>query len=282
MKTINHFLFSTKTIVFCAALLFAQSCDDEKETPVSEQEEVAIADDSNSAENTMDEDVQAFEEAIAESSSDGGRVSTGCAVVIRNAEAKTITLDFGTGCVGPYGRERSGKVIITYGGEFDDHLANRVITFEDYFVNNKEITGKIELRDVNLNEEGNITFTRKMIGYTVHFPDGNTFELNGSTTVEWLEGAGDDDRTNDVLRITGSHVGESTRGRKVEFTIIEPVIASFACRAEGKFLRVEGKTEIKISSAGGARVRTVNYGDGTCDDTIVITVNNKVLTITIS
>jgi hypothetical protein len=280
MKTINV-LDSLKMLVLCSALCFVQACDDEKETPMTEEEEVEIAQESNDAENTMDEDVQDFEGMVAESESDGGRIAEACVVVTRDSEAKTITLDFGDGCVGPHGRERSGKVIITYGGEFGDNLANRVITFEDYFVNDKQITGRIELRDFNLNAEGHLTLTRKLVDYTVHFPDGHEFKLNGSRTVEWIDGQGDDDRSNDVLSITGSYTGESTRGRKVEFTIIEPVIASFPCRAEGKFLRVDGKTELKISSASRLRVRTVDYGDGDCDGTIVITINNKILTITL-
>ena len=269
-------------IALCAALLFVQSCDDEKESPVTEQEEVEIADESSSAENTLEEDMEAFDEAITQSESGSGRVEETCVVVTRDSEAKTITLDFGDGCVGPYGRERSGKVIITYGGEFGDHLANRVITFDDYFVNNKEITGKIELRDFNLNGEGNVTNTRRLIGYTVHFPDGNTFQLNGYTTVEWIEGGDDEVRSNDVLKITGSYTGESSRGRNISFTITEPVIASFPCRKEGNILRVQGKTELRINGANRVRVRTVDYGDGTCDNTIVITINSKVLNVTIS
>lgn len=268
-------------LVLCAVLFFAQACDDEKESSMTEEEEVEIAEESNAAENTMEEDLQDFEGMIAESGSDDGRVAEACVVVTRNAEAKTITLDFGDGCVGPHGRERSGKVIVTYGGEFDDNLANRVITFDDYFVNNREITGRIELRDFNLNEQGNLTLTRKLVAYAVHFPEGHEFEINGSTTIEWIGGQGDDDHSNDVLSMTGAYTGESTRGRKVNFTIVEPVIASFPCRAEGNFLRVDGKTELKISNASRVRVRTVDYGDGDCDGIIVITINNKQLTITL-
>src|SRR5688572_24366598 len=135
MKTINV-LNSVKMFALCAVLFFAQACDDEKETPMTEEEEVEIAEESNAAKNTMEEDVQDFDGMISESESDGGRVSEACVVVTRDSDAKTITLDFGEGCVGPHGRERSGKVIITYGGEFGDNLANRVVTFEDYFVNN--------------------------------------------------------------------------------------------------------------------------------------------------
>jgi hypothetical protein len=201
--------------------------------------------------------------------------------VIKNEEAKTITLDFGEGCVGPYGRERSGKVIITYSGTFGDNLANRVITFEDYFVNDKQITGKLELRDFNVSANSNLTLTRKAIDYAVHFPNGNTFTLNGSTTIEWLEGEGDFDRSNNVLMITGSYTGVSSRGRNVSFEITEPVIVSFPCGEEGKFLRVDGKTELRVSNAVGARVRTVDYGDGDCDETIVVTINDRIFTITL-
>jgi hypothetical protein len=280
MKTAKHFSAVIKTLAFLSLVIIAFSCKDE-ESDITEQEEVEIANSSSSAESISDEELQAMEAELV-LNPEGGRIAgTGCATVTWNESAKTVTLDFGDGCVGIYGRERSGKIIITYGGEFGDHLANRVITFDNYFVNNKQITGSIEMRDFNLDENGDLTATRNRIDLTIHFPDGNKFTSNGSTTVTWVEGGGDDDRTNDVLSITGSYTGVSTRGRTVTHTIIEPVIVSFACYADGGFARIGGKTELKITGAR-ERVRIVDFGDGTCDDTITVSVNGRVYTIILS
>jgi hypothetical protein len=281
MKTTKSFSKILKTVAFLmvAGILF--SCQDDGEEAVTEEEEIQIANESSSSESVTDEELQAIEEELI-LNPEGGRIAgSGCATVTWNSEAKTVTLDFGDGCVGVYGRERSGKIIITYGGEFGDHLANRVITFDNYFVNNKQITGSIELRDFNHNDDGDLTATRKRIDLTVHYPDGNTFTSNGSITVTWTEGGADQDLSNDVLTITGAYTGVSSRGRVVTHTIIDPVIVSYACYANGGFARIGGKTELRITGAR-ERVRVVDYGDGTCDDTVVVTINGKVYTIIIS
>lgn len=278
MKTRNRFSAILRILSFLLVSAVAFSCKDDDETSVSEQEEVEIANASSSSESVSDEELQAVEVELS-LNPEGGRVAgSGCATVTWNQEAKTVTLDFGDGCVGVYGRERSGKIIITYGGEFGDHLANRVITFDNYFVNNKQITGSIELRDFNTDANGDLTATRKRIDLAVHFPDGNTFTSNGSTTVTWIEGSGDNDRTNDVYSVTGSYTGVSTRGRTVSHTILEPIIVSFACYADGGFARIGGKAELRISGAR-ERVRTIDFGDGTCDDTITVTINGRIYTI---
>ncbi len=268
--------------LFVLALLFTfYSCrEEENMEPVSEQEEVAIADESTSHDALVDVEMQIFEEFVAED--EGGRIAATCVTVTRDADAKTITLDFGDGCVGPYGRERSGKVIITYGGEFGDHLANRVITFHNYFVNNKQITGTIELRDLNLDANGNLTLTRRHVNLKVLFSDGNHFTSNGSITITWIAGYGDADPSNNVFQITGSQEGISTRGRRVTRTITEPVIVDFSCIASGGIGTVDGKIEVHIQGVARERSRVIDYGDGTCDGTITVTVNGKMITITIS
>lgn len=260
------------------AILFIASCRDEEADTLSDQEEQAIAEYSTLADNSIDEELLVIED-IELATSPNGRSNESCVVVTRDTAAKTVTLDFGTGCVGRFGRERSGKVIINYGGTFGDQLANRVITFEDYFVDNKEIQGQIELRNFNRNGEGQLTAERKVTGYTVIFPDGNTFELNGTVTRTLISGGEDGVRGNEVIEITGSWEGTSTRNRTITRTITEPIISDFSCRTSGGFLRVAGQEEMTIANTAVTRTRVINYGDGTCDNEFSITVNGRTFTI---
>lgn len=278
MKRTNHFL---TLILFSFALLlsFLISCEDHRdENALTAMEEVEIESNATSAEMVVDEELQDIDEALIISDPEGGRSAVECAEVTRDAIAKIITIDFGDGCIGPGGNVRSGKIRITYGANFDDGLANRVITFENYYVNNKKITGSIELRDFNLNDAGQLNATRRLNQFTVHFPEGKTFTLTGTTTLTWIEGQGDDDRGNDVIRITGSYAGVNYQGRDISYSILEPVIADFSCRASGGFLRTAGVKEMKI----GQRTRIVSYGDGSCDQLITITINGKVYNIVLS
>jgi hypothetical protein len=261
---------------------FQQCSDDDQGNDLTEQDEVSVTKDSNDADNAVEEDVQYFYTVDAAAhGNNGGRVQGQCVVVTNDTAAKTVTLDFGDGCVGPHGRVRSGKVIITYGGTFGDSLANRVITFSNYVVSNKKISGTIELRDFNLNAEGHLTSTRKMINVKIEYPNGQTTTLNGVTTREWIEGQGDGNIENDVIKLTGYFEGTSTSGRSFKHNIVQPIISSFSCRSQGGFLRVSGVTEETISNGRRTRIRTVNYGDGTCDNIINVTINSKAISITL-
>jgi hypothetical protein len=62
--------------------------------------------------------------------------------------------------------------------------------------------------------------------------------------------------------------------------ITEPIIAQFSCRAEGGFLRVSGVKEMTKSAGDRSRTRVINYGDGTCDNEITVTINDRTFTIT--
>jgi hypothetical protein len=270
--------FSAATFILGSALLF--SCEKENVQPLTEQEGIQIAESSSSLESATLEEIQSIEQTIIENP-EGGRTAAGCATVTRDVANKTITIDFGSGCVGPFGRERKGVIIVHYGGAFNDHRANRVITFENYFVNNKSVSGTIELRDVNL-LNGHLTYTRKHRDLKVTFPAGHSVTSNGTTTVTWLEGEGDNDVTNDVYTITGAYTGITSRGVTITRTITEALVVNIKCLSEGGFSIVAGKIEVKVTNRKREQVRIIEYGNGTCDQTITLSVNGVVRDITIS
>jgi hypothetical protein len=269
MKT--NFLKSFYMLVLAA--LFLTSCDREQGLRQgSEQEEEQVLESASVGEDASDDALEIAAQAEIEASEPGGRLSTEmCAVITHDEENKKVIIDFGDGCVGPYGRERKGKIIITYSSVIGDSIANRIITFEDYFVNNRGITGTIELRDVSINESGNLQSVKKLVDLTISFPNGEQVVFNGMRTRERIAGAGDNDHTNNVYRITGSINGESTTGRSFTHEIVEPIIADWSCAAQGNFARIAGVVEMTKLGGYVSRKRTVNYGDGECDNKIVIT-----------
>jgi len=197
-----------------------------------------------------------------------------CAEITWEEETQTLTIDFGEGCVGPRGRIRSGKIVITYNSELGDQLAELTITFEDYFVNKKGIDGTIELRDVYLNDDGFLVYTNRITDLTIYFPKGDSIVYNGVRTREHL----DADRQR--IKLTGWLSGVSSKGRSFEEEITKPVIIDWSCRDAGFLARVEGTIEITRISGYGERTRTIDYGDGTCDNTITITIDNKTYEVT--
>jgi len=274
LKPIFAFLFVT---------LFLASCDrDDSFNQGTEQEEEQIIESASISEEASDDILEIAAQAEIELVASGGRTSSEmCATVTHDKENKKVTIDFGDGCVGPYGRERKGKIIVTYSSEIGDNISNRIITFENYFVNNKGVTGTIELRDVSINDSGNLQSVKKLVELTISFPNGESIVFNGSRTREWIGGADDEDPSNNVYRITGSVEGKSTTGRSFIHEIVEPIIADWSCAAQGNFARISGIVEMTRLGGYSNRKRTVDYGDGECDNKIVVTTFRRTYTVTI-
>lgn len=268
---------------FLLAIILLSSCDrDESFNQGSEQEEEQTVESASVSEDASDDALEIASQAEAQLVASGGRTGSElCATITHDKQNKTVIIDFGDGCVGPYGRERKGKIIVTYSSIVGDNIANRIITFDGYYVNNKGITGTIELRDVSVNASGYLQSVKKLIDLTITFPNGESMVYNGSRTREWISGEGDDDPWNNIYRITGSVEGKSTNGRSFTHEIVEPVIADWSCAAQGNFARIAGVVEMTRLGGYTSRKRTVDYGDGECDNIIVVTTFRRTYTVSV-
>lgn len=277
MKTLS-FKLSLLALLFSAAVFTSCNRDDDNGSDAEEDETIQNA---SIGEDATDDAIEIGYQTEVNLKNSGGRTAASCPAVSIDKVAKKITIDFGDGCTGPYGRTRKGKIIIAYSGEIGDSLANRIITFEGYSVNNKGITGTIELRDQSINNAGYLQSTKRVTDLTVTWPSGKTIVYNGSRTREWMSGRGDGDPSNNIYRITGSMTGLSSTGRSFTHEITTPIISDWSCAADGGFARVSGIVEMTRLNGYVSRKRTVDYGDGTCDNVITITTVRKQYTVTV-
>jgi len=270
-------------VVALSVTLIFSSCDRQNELGQgTDQEEEQTMESASIGEEASDDILEvAYSTEVDLKSSENGRRASTCGTVTNDKENKIITIDFGDGCVGPHGRERSGKIFIKYSGEIGDSTTNRIITFENFFVNNKGVTGTIELKDISLNDNGYLQSVKRLIDLKITFPNGQFIIFNGSRTREWLEGRGDGDASNNVFRITGSLEGRSSTGRSFTHEITTPIIADWSCAAEGNFARVSGVVEMTKLGGYVKRKRIVDYGDGTCDNIITIKTIRRTYTVTV-
>ncbi|MEJ1236577.1 hypothetical protein WBG78_00525 [Chryseolinea sp. T2] len=273
-----------KSILTVAVVSFAMvACErDERFSQGSDEEEEQAVESASVSDDASDDVLEVVGQVETQMAASGGRTYASCATVTKDKENKIITIDFGDGCVGPYGRERSGKIFVAYSGIVGDSLSNRIITFENFFVNHKGVTGTVELRDIEINDAGNLQSTKKLVDLKITFPNGEYVVYNGSRTRELISGYADNDPSNNVYRITGSISGQSTTGRSFTQEITTPIIANWACAAEGNFARVSGVVEMTKLNGYVARKRIVNYGEGECDNVITITTFRRTFEVTVA
>ena len=195
---------------------------------------------------------------------------TGCALVTRDTVLHTLTIDFGTGCTGHDGRLRSGKVIVTYsGGGYFNPGASWVITFDNYYVNGRHIEGTRTVTNNGFNSGGNMNWTINAVNMKVTRPDGTWRTWDSQRNREMIQGYGDSLYINDVYRVNGTATSTNNNGDVFNANITN-LIRDNSC-----YWITSGT--IAITPPNGI-VRTIDFGNGGCDDLATVTKNGNTVT----
>lgn len=195
---------------------------------------------------------------------------TGCALVTRDTVNHTLTIDFGSGCTGHDGRLRSGKVIVTYsGGGYFTPGASWVITFDNYFVNGRHVEGTRSVTNNGFNTSGNMNWSINAVNMKVTRPDGSWRTWNSQRTREMIQGYGDSLYVNDIYKVNGTANSTNNSG-DVFSAVISDLIRDNSC-----YWITSGT--IAITPASGI-VRTIDFGNGSCDDLATVTKNGNTVT----
>ncbi|MBS1737182.1 MAG: hypothetical protein JSS98_11350 [Bacteroidetes bacterium] len=187
---------------------------------------------------------------------------------------KTVTLDFGSGCLGKDGKLRKGKIVSIFTGPMLIPGSKASVTFVDYSVDSFAIAGTMTIQNTSLSNkqawrseiiDGKITntqsgFWRKYAGVK------ERVQIEGNGTPLYP--------LDDVFQITGNANGSNSNGNVWSSTIINPVIKKFTC-----FWRSKGT--VQINRNNNTAVAILDYGDGTCDNKATLTINGVTHIITL-
>lgn len=279
----------TRFIALFAAFAFVivlNSCQKESSqvnaaTTVTEEDAATYSDESTQAEASFDdvEDVSmtaAEEEATTVTGRglptfDELRLRIGsCATITVSPNdstyPKTVTIDFGSGCVCADGKFRSGAVILFLTAPIRQPGAVLTITLRDFYLNRKHIEGSKTIS--NLSENGNVKFTVEVVGGKVTFPNGRGYTYNALKYVKQIAGGQTRIVRDDVYSIETRSKTEFNNGITVNLNTESPLIKKVSCPWIS-----DGVLKIKING----RELFLNYGapsNGDCDDKALLTWNN--------
>jgi hypothetical protein len=182
----------------------------------------------------------------------------------------TVWLNWGSGCTDVDGVYRSGLLKTTFSKSFDSVGCVMTITPSNYQVGNVIYSGTIRI-------------TRLAGGNT---PSFHTEVLNGhcqspswgidfitDKTITYQQGYNTpNDPTDDVISISGTSSGKNREGRTFTVSVTTPLIKKASC----KWIQ-QGVVNI---TPDGLKTRTVDFGNGNCDNTGTFTVNGNTFTFT--
>lgn len=188
--------------------------------------------------------------------------------------AWTITIDYGDGYTNKYGWVKKGKINIAVTGFYRTKGSKRVMTFDNYYVNNHKVDGIHEVENLGFDSTAMaFNFKVTVSNGKLTLSDGSEITWNSQRNRAWTKGY--DTPINildDEYSITGEAHGINSEGKAYTKTIKNALIIRPICQ----FIQ-QGMVDIEIEDEHMAYV-DYSYGyvnDDTCDKQAqVITKNN--------
>ena len=267
-------------VVATIGMLFT-SCrkkEDEKDTDTSSASDNALAEGTyNDVNNIADEAATgSLSSYLTPTVSDEKSIMSTCAIITNDTTVspRLLTIDFGaTNCMCSDGRNRRGKINVSYYGQYKDSASSHTITFTNYYVNDNQILGTKTVTNNGHNSSGNLTFSIVVNGQIIKAGGGGTITWNSTRTREWIQGELTPTWGDDIYLITGSANGTNASGVSFNVTITSALRKEIGCRHI-----VSGQLTITPS---GKPTRYVDFGSGACDNQATVTINGNVYNITL-
>ena len=179
----------------------------------------------------------------------------------------TVTVDFGLACTGASGHVKSGKMIITTSAPWYTEGAEREVTFDNYFVDSVEVTGKVTM--VNEGKNSGAPTTAIESDLTLAWNDGKSVNrVTDHTRV--FRGGWETPlvKTDDLIELSGTTTTTSSDGNTYVTEIKEPLLINGSCDD----YVVLGVMSVTINEQSPV---TINFGDGGCDSEATVSRNGE-------
>ncbi len=192
----------------------------------------------------------------------------------------TITFDFGSGCYGPDGHVRKGKIITIYTDRLLHTGAKATLQFEDFYIDSLHIENSTSYTITNTGAPDRLQFTID-IHAKLSKSNGNYTEWYSHKVITRTDGSTTTSPLDDIMQIEGNASGKVKRNDLAvawKAAINEPLIKKFTCRWISK-------GTVKISrenlSANSQWIGSLNYGYGDCDKFATLIINGVTIQITL-
>lgn len=184
-----------------------------------------------------------------------------------------IEINYGTGCTGLFDVVRSGKILITLSGPRGTTGSERVLTFDNYYVNGAKVEGTFTIENLGPNNNQNAVFAATLEGGKITFPDNKVITREFAREREYIAGYGTWSPWDDRCLITGMSAGTNLDGKSYTLSILNPLEWHAACR----FL-VRGTIGFEVE---GIEPFELDYGAGECDATATLSRGDETREITL-
>ncbi len=193
----------------------------------------------------------------------------------------TITITFDPSCSDKRGVKRSGSIVINYNGRRWMPGSYWTIQFVNFYRNDTHIEGKDSVSTQISADSLHLQFQSILTGGQITFGDGKTITRVHNITREWFRASIPmNDEWHNLKG--GTATGKCKNGDTYQMQITTDLIHKVSCLEDKVFIPVSGTKVITVTTLTTTDQYTVDYGDGSCDNNITVTLNGKVKTITVN
>ena len=185
-----------------------------------------------------------------------------------------ISFDWGTGCQSADdGITRSGKISVSLSGKMNVAGSVATFTFTDFVSDGNKISGVHLITYNGLNPNNNWPRYTVFTEAKIEFSDGKFMTYRTEYVRLLAEGSSTLAITDDVWRIEGSASGLTREGVAWTASFPSAVVKKMSCKwfSSGSIL----------VNVAGESSKTINFGDGTCDNLATVTVDGVSKQITL-
>ncbi len=188
-----------------------------------------------------------------------------------------ILIDFGSGCTDGRGVTRKGQIYIRYSGirwfpnsYIKDSLVN-------YYRNDKHVEGVHTITVQVSADTSHLQFNNVLENGKITFGDGSFITRNHSITQQWKRSSVP---INDqwITLAGGFANGAKKNGNEYLMTITQNLVEKLSCVDDKVVIPVSGIEIITI----GNKEYTLDFGNGSCDNALTVTLNGKSKSITVN
>jgi hypothetical protein len=198
-----------------------------------------------------------------------------CVTASLDSASKTLTVEFGKNSDGTYsncmcndGRNRRGKLVITYtGGHYKDSGSVKTVNFVDFYRNDNHVEGTRNVTNMGTNSAGHYHWTIQETNMKITRVDGKTHTWTSTRDREMLAGYDTYVWSDDEYQLTGSGSGVNQNNISYTANITTALHRLMSCKYIDKGV-------IEFSNEKGA-TRVIDYGNGTCDNIATVTVTGS-------
>jgi hypothetical protein len=207
-----------------------------------------------------------------------------CATITRDEVSMPhhAVIDYGSGCTDGDGVLRTGRVDVYYNFTTKTELRNTAgasvsVTFTNFAQGDITYDGTAALTNQGHGGDNHNVFEISVNATVTDAAASETVLVNGSNAFEFTRGYETSDRNDDALSVTGSLSGDiNGQSYTAAITGSNPLI-KYRMESCNQFY-VKGEMVYTYASDP---TEYIDYGDGTCDDQAVKTVNGSSQTITL-